>query len=141
MFSSTASYIIHTYKNPLFYCDDRDNWETVTCPLPCYQQLTIDRDLFIWFWILLILRVGQIRMISLPCWSKRAIGNFDLTVFVCKFSTFGTMSPLTVVKIFQMSSTISVSNYTFLAILSSCWFCHHFDSSSHYNQQELFNIQ
>jgi len=61
----------------------------------------------------------------------RTVGSLDRTLFICILTTFVTVSPLSVIKIFQVSCVIWFCSYTFLTIFCSRWLWHHFNSSSH----------
>src|SRR5574342_996306 len=65
--------------------------------------------------------------------SRRTVESLNLTVFICKVTTFVTVSPLSIIKIFQMSRVIWFCSYAFLTILCRCWLWHHFNSSPHNN--------
>ena len=62
------------------------------------------------------------------------VRSLYFAVLICKFSTFFTMTPLTIIEIFQVSWIVSIRNEPLVPVLGRCWLWHNFDASSHNKQ-------
>lgn len=79
-------------------------------------------------------KVSIVKRANQLIFSWGIVNALYITLFVCIFSAFFTVTPLPIIKILQVSWIISICNDSLLAILCWAWLRHNFDTSPHVKQ-------